>query len=455
MQLDRGAEAKVWLETCGRGTPQSMAEAWDGGLSSAGILLLLSPDSIPQRLPREDWESLLKHVAGNAMPPVAALVLDECPYPRVLDRAHLFRCSDGRREVLRNIAAWAVGLHDRDRPAFTPARLPCSAGRETELDALWSLLVDDPGTVVLLNPEPGSGKSALAQEFARRARGQFRDILWVACGRRSSIAIANDVATLLGAPVERSVALLQEHRLLLVLDDVIEDLPIEIPIAGRTSVLITTQERDLTCPAGTRVIELQELDADTPACPAFEAGELRLLQAMSVCRPQSFPLALAARIANFDLAEARRVADRLATLRCIDPIDDERARFRIAVFQPENHSFRTSHAACLKEMFSQWRDRPAQCRDHLAEFEAAFEWSVKSDWLLARRLGVRGFAFLKSEGRLEEAARIYMELRDAAHDRSDEEVVDICTSELSWIVEGEGDARPAPASPGQLAFSFI
>ena len=62
----------------------------------------------------------------------------------------------------------------------------CRGSRATRvLSRLWEALVDQPGTVVVANPVQGSGKTCLAQEFARQAAGQFRDVLLPPVGRRS------------------------------------------------------------------------------------------------------------------------------------------------------------------------------------------------------------------------------------------------------------------------------
>ena len=48
-RLERGAEAIVWLDECGGHSGQTIAATWEAGLSSAAILLLLSPEAVPQR----------------------------------------------------------------------------------------------------------------------------------------------------------------------------------------------------------------------------------------------------------------------------------------------------------------------------------------------------------------------------------------------------------------------
>jgi len=144
-RLARGAEANVWLDPCGRDTSQPMTAAWEDGLSSTAILLLLSPETIPQRMPREAWELLLDHVKGNAEPPVGAILLAACPYPPLLERRHFFRWSDPATATLRQVERWIIGLHKDKQPSFLPAPLPWFQARDQDFDALWTGLVDKPG----------------------------------------------------------------------------------------------------------------------------------------------------------------------------------------------------------------------------------------------------------------------------------------------------------------------
>ena len=102
-RLERGAEARVWLEECNSDAGVTVASAWEAGTASGAIVLLLAPDSVPHRLSRADWEPVLRHVEGNAPPPLGAVLVSGCPYPRLLERKHFFRWDAERRETLRAI----------------------------------------------------------------------------------------------------------------------------------------------------------------------------------------------------------------------------------------------------------------------------------------------------------------------------------------------------------------
>ncbi len=411
-----------------------MPAAWDGGSSSTAILLLLSSNSLPQSYPIGEWQPLLKHLEGNASPDVGAVLLDSCAFPKLLERKRFFRWSDSSNDILRRIERWIVGLHRDDQPSCAPAPLPWFRGREQELAALWSALVDESGMVVLMNPQPRSGKSALAQEFARLASGHFRDIVWHGSG---------DLRTFL-----------PRHRQLLVLDDLENDPPAVACEQGRASVLITSRRRDLNFPPHARIIEIDFLDHADPVELPSDPSEIKLLEAMSVCRPQSVPLQLASRIAGLNDSDAPNIAARLAARRLIDPVESTGTYFRLIQGTDPTDALRLRHSQMLHKSFSDWRKQPEACRIFLGELDTGFEWALVSDWTLATRFAAHGFAFLRSEERLPEAIRLYSRLRDAARERNDEETVQNCSEELAWISDGQGATRSIYVSTDQMKLEF-
>jgi len=466
-RLERRAEAKVWLDECGSHSGATVAAAWEAGLSSAAILLLLSPSAVPQRLRREDWQSLLQHLESGREPPLGAVLLGDCQYPRLLERKRFFRWEDPARDALRAIERWIVSLHQQSEPlSFVPDPLPWFQGRQQELDTLWETLVDNAGVAVLTNAAPRSGKTSLAQEFARAAREHFRDILWVECGDRSPISIASELAVQLGASLDNSMdlnrlsALIQEHRLLVVFDDASDETPIVAPPDGRASVLITTRSSECGWRPDIRVLQIENAGCPVPEQPSAGSNFFKLCEAISVCRPQGFPVELAARIANLDVTEMGAACQHLVEQRWIDPLDAPRGRFRLGAgslaqenFGEHGERLRQRHAAALSEALAEWRKRPDKCKSLLAELDCGLEWAMRLDWSLATTLADRAFAFLGEQDRLPEAADIYTRLRQAALERRDSRVVENCTWELSWIQDERGEIRQAPLG-GQLALEF-
>lgn len=460
-RLERGAEAKVWLEECG--SAQTVATAWEAGLSSAAILLLLSPDTVPGRLTRAAWQSVLQHVERHASPPLCSVLVRDCSYPRLLERTHFFRWGDGAKDVLRALERWVLSLYpDSERRSFVPAPLPWFRGRQDVLEVLWDALVDQPGAAALVNAAPGSGKTSLAQEFARVAGDHFRDTLWVDCGGRSQAFIAADLAAQLSVPPDAPLGeVIQEHRLLLVLDDVAGEAPIVASSQRLASVLITSRSRELPLPPHVRLAPIESAGAFTLDQPPVDPVDLRLWQAMAVCRPNGSSLELAARIAGVGDSEARTGFERLAAQGWVDPLDAAGTRFRLNArsFQAaqsvaDGEALRHRHAQALHAAFSHWRTSPAQCQGLVAELENGLDWALRHDWSLATRLAGESFTYLSAHGRLREAAQIYEQLREAARERQDAQVVDNCSWELSWIQDDKGEVRRPPAIGQQLTLDF-
>ncbi len=451
-RLEACAEARVWFEECG--AEQTLVEAWETGLRSAATLLALSPASVPARLERTYWEPVLDHIAGHGGPPLGAVVVRECAYPRLLERSHFFRWADSPRETLRAIERWIVGLHAAERPSVAPAPLAWFEGREPELEGLWETLVDVPGGLAWIQGPAGAGKTSLAQSFARQAEGHFRDVLWVACGDRSAAGVEGDIAAQLdGAP-------LAEHRLLLILDDFTGPLASLPPPGGRASVLVTSRNGRAEPPSHARVIAL------APPLPApleapHDQTERRLWQAMSVCRPQGFTLDLAARIAETGQAEAGIACAALIRRRLVDPLDHRDNRFRLseasraaARLGANVEPLRHRHAELLHAAFKQWADAPARSFAYLPELAPALDWACAADWSLAVRLAWHAYAFLRSQGRLAEGAEALVRLRDEAERRGDQDAADICMEELSWVLDLSGAPRRRPEEAVQIALEF-
>lgn len=463
-RLEEAADVTVALEDSETGT---VALNWEGGLSSAGILLLLSPDGVPPQVSRTDWAPVLDHITSNAEPPIGSIVVRSCGYPRILERKNFFRWDNEQRNTLRAIQKWALALHRLpEQRSFVPARLPWFEGREDELDLLWETLVDRAGSAVLVNPAAASGKTSLAQEFSRRADAHFRDILWIACGDRSPASIAAHLAEQIGVdyqgePSEAFAGLIDlagRHRVLLVFDD----LPPALAIPdrhGRASVLITTRSARANAPAGARVIQLATAPESSLAVPGNPV-DLRLWRAMAVCRSSGFPLELASRIAGIEPMEVQGARARLIQSRLADPLDDVSGWMRlsassVAAASDSLEAERRLHAEIVYEMASEWRNKPDFGQRYIAECIPAFRWAADVDWALACGIARHAFAFLRHYSRLAEGAELLVTLRDAADQRCDWQVSEECSWELSWIrglpYRGGGWA---PIEGDQLMFDF-
>ena len=466
-RLERGAEARVVLD---ENADRTVAARWDEGQACSAILLILSPDSVPARLNRAEWEAMLEHATGYSDPPLACLVVRDCAYPRLLERKNFFRWEQEPKRVLRAIERWIVSLHTLpEQPAFVPARLPWFESRQPEWDLLWETLVDDARTAILFNSESASGKTCLAQEFARQADAHFRDVVWIACGDRGQDSILGDLARQLGAPLrgpaeEASASLAQvaaQHRLLVVFDDVVGSPPLPPLDGGFASTLITTRSAGLTLPTQAVAIAKETITPQALQLPASRV-DLALWQAMAVCRPQGFPLELAASIAGIGIDEARTACRRLIDGRLVDAFDHAGKHMRLgahslaaACSTADLEPQRRRHAKELQTLFSGWAKEPGHCNGYVAEMESALRWALDADWATAVELGRSAFAFLRHQDRTAEGCHVLEQLREAADLRQDSDISEYCSWELSWMSNSPyGGTRAGTIAGEQLALDF-
>ncbi|QOY91604.1 TIR domain-containing protein [Paludibaculum fermentans] len=447
-RLEGGAECRITLEELGPAVGSTVAEAWDGGVGNDAILLLLSKEAVPERASRSDWAALLAHVESNEDPPVACVIVEDCPHPAILERRRFFRWSEDPLEMLRALERWVVSLHPRDAATpFSLAPLPGFSGQDEELEKLRHALVDCRGTTVIGGKAAGSGKTWLAHEFARRHGAHFRDVLWINCGDRPSSMIAGEIAWQLGIAAEGTPESLlatvgvtvRSHRVLVVLDDVRGPAPFDAPPEGLGSLLITTRI------SGPCLVDLKARK-DAKRAPLMEEEAERLWRAISLCRGDGFSLELAGRVAGLPGPVALESAGWLVKQGLLDSLDSGGTVFRLAggvSLQPEE-ALRWRHAEALNEFFLDWRDQPLLVRKMIAELEAALNWAVLQDWAVAVQLTRRAFLFLSSERRRMESALLMNRLLGIARERRDQQVVKDCEWELSWFQDGRGDIyRPA------------
>lgn len=395
-RLDRASEARLWLEELKPG--ETLADIWDRGSGSTAILLLLSPDSVPSDASRESWAEVLEHVEHNEAPPLATVTQRECRVPPLLRRKHAFHI-DRPREIQQ----WAIALHEVEAPSFAAAPCACDAAALEALDGLR----DGGGMAAGVSSE-------VAQEFARSARPDFRQVIWAVCGERSQPGIAIEIQEQLGLPIDRVdhaaiERVLEEYRVLLVLDDAAGAAP------------------PLTLREGSRGAIVISNGTAAPASPA--AAESPLWTALGSCRKQAADLSIAARIAQMPPEEAVREAARLTAAGLLTPLDTSGTLFRLRA-QPDG-GLRRRHAEVLHDLIS---SRPALLSPSLlAEAERAWTWARFSDWQLASAFGEALSRLLQSHHRNAELAPLLTELHQEAQRHDDHRVADFCANELSWL----------------------
>jgi hypothetical protein len=242
------------LDLCREG---QLLDAFEAGRGAAAVILVLSPESVPAQFQLSDWEELLEAKEVR----LACILAEDCRYPKLLERGKFLRGQDSL--TLRAISEWLMVMGGR--PSFRLAPIDGFSGRQTELEELFSRLVDQPGRVTIVNEWPGSGKTGLAQHFAREAEKHFEEIVWLDCAQRRPIF-----------PVD------SERRTLLVLDDVTDDLR-ELP-EGRVSILATSRKALNGWPS------LRIEAGDYPECGFAKGGRRNLYAAAVHGRQDGVPL---------------------------------------------------------------------------------------------------------------------------------------------------------------------
>ncbi len=172
-----------------------VSETWEEGAAADAVLILLDGVSAPAPLRREAWTGLIDH---DGDPPVAFARLEECAYPKLLERRPFFPVATLDRAVER----WLAGKLPACR-GIDPAEI-----KGTVPDEWWTMLVDEPGRVVTTD-------AAAAQAFAHQAAEHFQGVVWMGCVGREAALIRAELAYRLG-----------DGRMLVVLAHIEKPLPI-------------------------------------------------------------------------------------------------------------------------------------------------------------------------------------------------------------------------------------
>lgn len=452
--LERGGGVEVLLEEGEMQAGDDLISKVEEGLSADVVLALLSPAAVPDRWIRERWQSVFWEQAAEVGTPVATLLCQDSKFPDLLRRKNFFDLRQNRLAGLRATRRWLMSLWPAPQQApFIPARLPAFTGREAELETLCTMLADAPGMAVVTNAAAGSGKTALALEFARRYREDFDAVLWLTCGARSAAALAGDLAAQLGARLDRDLesnlhelrSLCARHRCLLVVDDAVASTAAVLAPRGRTSVLLTTRRDDLAAAlsAAPLPIESRNAGAAGDAVSCLDNAGQHMLAAMCACAPSGFRLDIAARTAGVAPRAALDLAAHFLSLGLLTPLDENGPRFLVpstvrdaAAALGDPACWARRHAQAVAEGFdaADWPD----LQDALGGTLAASE-----DWSLACTLARRGVAWARAQDRLAEAFEMLQDWRCAAEERADRRVLEDCAWEQMWILDRWGREQEA------------
>lgn len=216
--LERGADVRVFLED-GEMEPGGdlVAKAREARMADI-VVVVLSPDSVPAKWVRADWEEAFLSGPANEGVRIAFLQRGGCRFPEILRREAFFQDGRGVKRWIRN-GERSGGSH--------PAHL----------EPLVAALADQPGVY----------ESDLASDFVDHCSGDFDAVCWLRCGDRTIAQLAGELGWQLGLKLDgepltnalRIRRFCRDRRFLIVLEDCRTAEARELVCEGRSSTLLT------------------------------------------------------------------------------------------------------------------------------------------------------------------------------------------------------------------------
>ncbi|HEY3327630.1 MAG TPA: NB-ARC domain-containing protein [Novimethylophilus sp.] len=306
---------------------------------------------------------------------------------------------------------------------FIPARNPAFSGRDAELEILRSAIVEKPG-VAVIRGNPGSGKTALACEFANRFAKEFDGVIWLYSGERPPMELAGEIGLQMRHRMDGDTennlyelaTIFEWKRYLLVLDHVLRKS--KLVTAGKSSTLITTRMPRLMPGApGAKL--------DAPKHLEKFSGEI--VSAMAACSPAGFPLSLAGELAGQEIDGIPAPAQvlNIDSFRCALPqfVIDQ------ALIPDE---LRTRHAEAAS--------RQPVTAGMIPDLYHALRWTLSrpESWELACELARHIISFTQFEGRIAEAFEVMETISAAAEIKEDYRTLNRYARERVWMLQAWG-----------------
>src|SRR5579871_6542429 len=133
--LERGCGVEVLLEEGEMPPGADLIAKVEEGLSADAVLVLLSPDSVPQRWPLERWKPVFLDQAAEMGTALANVLCRDARFPDLLRRQHFFDLRRNRLAAFRGVKRWLMSLSPPPRDAaFSPALQPSFSHRDSELE---------------------------------------------------------------------------------------------------------------------------------------------------------------------------------------------------------------------------------------------------------------------------------------------------------------------------------
>ena len=374
-------------------------EAWEQGAACDALLLILDSVSAPGPVKRQDWEGLLEH-SGEL--PVAVLRLEDCQYPKLLERRRPFLAPESLLEAERWVERWLVRMLPEGSEGIGAAAIAAPVPEDW-----WAPMVDQPGVWT------GSAADAdSAQAFARAAGAHFQEVFWIGCAQRTPESIRHELE-------HWSRGAVRQLFILVHCDLAPESLP-----GGRHSYLVL---------------------AGQPAVAGQSDHELSPW--LGACQASGFPGLM------LDLMLAGRSRSEWASL--VTVLDPGRGWYRPLGLFPTHREAQDRHLAILAETFRNRRARASECRELAGEVSAALRYGFQNNTAAAYELCLQFSLVLLDTNRNSEAAEWLRTLVEKSSLAGDEGMAGRARRELSWLVDDTGATLHSVPAPGeQLMFDF-
>ena len=215
-----------------------LVDAVGRGLSADRAIVLLSPESVPQRWERDRWPPVFQEQPRELGSQLYVLLIRPCKFPELLRRHNFCDLSQDFTAGLRQLKRLMFHANRAFQAAVSlPALVP---GWRPPDPQLRTLLADRPGTASEIDREQ-------ALVFAHTARDEFEGVFWIDCAGRSRAGMLGDIGHAAGLSLTGSTEQNREtmrdfyerRRCLLVLDHVRPEDREFVNLGGRASFLFT------------------------------------------------------------------------------------------------------------------------------------------------------------------------------------------------------------------------
>lgn len=223
-------------------SPGDLVDTVERALSADTVLVLLSPDSIPENWSRDRWEPVFIDQPRELGTQLAFVHLKPCKFPELLRRKAFFDLSRDPIAGQRLLKRW---LLMQDRPFHNtidlPERSPTQELTPEFLDELQGRLTDHPGSTSALDAEQ-------SLSFAHACKEDFEGAFWIDCAHRSPVGILGDTAAALGLRLPGTVdqnwravrRFLAERRCLIIFDHIASEDTDLFVVEGKTSLVFVS-----------------------------------------------------------------------------------------------------------------------------------------------------------------------------------------------------------------------